>query len=123
MGYYSDTALALTGKGVDTLNKKLAAPETSEETRKEVQGLLSQADSHYTDSNSGAEVWHWAWSKWYSQFPEVAFIESLMDEMDDEDYRFIRIGENCDDTEVCGGFWENPFGLELNRCIELGEAG
>ena len=76
MGYYSDTALALTGKGVDTLYKKLASPETSEETRKEVQDLLSQADSHYTDSNSGAEVWHWAWSKWYSNFPEVAFVES-----------------------------------------------
>lgn len=123
MGYYSDTALALTGKGVDTLNKKLAAPETSEEIRKEVQGLLSQADSHYTDSNSGAEVWHWAWSKWYSNFPEVAFVESLMAEIDEEDYRFIRIGEDYDDTEVRGGFWENPFGMELTRNIVLAEAG
>lgn len=123
MGYYSDTALALTGKGVDTLNKKLAAPETSEAMRNEVQSLLSQADSHYTDPNSGAEVWHWAWSKWYSHFPEVAFVESLMDEVDDEDYRFIRIGEDCDDTEVRGRFWENPFGMELTRNIVLAEAG
>ena len=102
MGYYSDTALALTDKGVDTLNKKLATPKTSEETRKEVQDLLSQADSHYTDSNSGAAVWHWDWSKWYSDFPEVAFVESLMNEMNDEDYRFIRIGEDYDATEVRG---------------------
>ena len=111
MGYYSDAALALTGKGVDTLDKKLAAPETSEETRKEVQDLLSQADHH------------WAWSKWYSNFPEVAFVESLMDEMDEEDYRFIRIGEDYDDTEVRGGFWENPFDMELSRNIVLAEAG
>lgn len=123
MGYYSDAALALTGKGVDTLDKKLAAPETSEETRKEVQDLLSQADHHYADSNNGAEVWHWAWSKWYSNFPEVAFVESLMDEMDEEDYRFIRIGEDYDDTEVRGGFWENPFDMELSRNIVLAEAG
>lgn len=108
---------------MDTLNKKLAAPETSEETRKEVQDLLSQADSHYSDSNSGAEVWHWAWSKWYSHFPEVAFVESLMDEMDEEDYRFIRIGEDYDDTEVRGGLWENPFDMELSRNIVLAEAG
>lgn len=108
---------------MEALNNKLVAQETSEETRREVQDLLSQADSHYTDSNSGAAVWHWAWSKWYSDFPEVAFVESLMHEMNDEDYRFIRIGEDYDDTEVRGCFWENPFGMELNRSIELGKAG
>lgn len=108
---------------MEALNNKLVAQETSEETRREVQDLLSQADSHYTDSNSGATVWHWAWSKWYSDFPEVAFVESLMNEMDHEDYLFIRIGEDYDDTEVRGCFWENPFGMELNRSIELGKAG
>ena len=48
---------------------------------------------------------------------------ALMNELEDEDYRFIRIGEEYDDTEVHGGFWENPFGLELNRSIALGKAG
>ncbi|MDE7063957.1 MAG: hypothetical protein K2O70_00575 [Desulfovibrionaceae bacterium] len=57
MGYYSDTALTLTKKGVEALSNKLTDRETPEETRGEVQDLLSQADSHYTNSSSGAMVW------------------------------------------------------------------
>ena len=121
MGYYSDTALTLTKKGVEALSNKLTDRETPEETRGEVQDLLSQADSHYTNSSSGAMVWHWAWNKWYSDFSEVAFVESLMHEMDDEDYLFIRIGEDYADTETRGCFWENPFGMELNRSIAQGK--
>ena len=37
MGYRSEVGLVLTRAGVDVLNKKLADPEVSEETRKEVE--------------------------------------------------------------------------------------
>ena len=40
-------------------------------------------------------------------------------ELDDEDYRFIRIGEDYDDTEVMGSFWDNPFDFELTRGMTL----
>ena len=123
MGYRSEVGLALTKTGVDVLNKKLAGPEVSEETRKEVESLLAYAAYHYTDPESGAEVWLWDWIKWYPDHQDIALLGALMNELEDEDYRFIRIGEEYDDTEVRGGFWENPFGLELNRSIELGKAG
>lgn len=123
MGYRSEVGLVLTRAGVDVLNKKLAGPEVSEETRKEVESLLAYAAYRYTDSESGAEVWLWDWIKWYPDYQDIALLGTLMNELEDKDYRFIRIGEEYDDTEVRGGFWENPFGLELNRSIELGEAG
>lgn len=123
MGYRSEVGLAMTRAGVDVLNNKLAGPEVSEETRKEVESLLAYAAYHYTDSENGAEVWLWDWIKWYPNYQDIALLGSLMNELEDKDYRFIRIGEEYDDTEVRGGFWENPFGMELNRSIELSEAG
>jgi hypothetical protein len=39
--------------------------------------------------------------------------------MGDENYYFIRIGEENDDTEVRGCFWDNPFGFELSRGMTL----
>ena len=40
-----------------------------------------------------------------------------MVDLDDEDYRFIRIGEEYDDNESRGAFWENPFGMSLRSDI------
>ena len=37
-------------------------------------------------------------------------------------FRFIRIGEDYDDTEVRGGFRENPFDMELGRSISFSQA-
>ena len=82
MGYRSEVGLVLTRAGVDVLNKKLAGPEVSEETRKEVESLLAYAAYHYTDSESGAEVWLWDWIKWYPDYQDIALLESLMNELE-----------------------------------------
>lgn len=123
MGYRSDVGIALTKKGIAMLQDKLASQEISEELRARVKELLAHADRHYTDASSGAEVWYWEWIKWYDCYPvgyqDISFIMDALNELDDEDYRFIRIGEEYDDTEVSGGFWENPFDFELTRSMTL----
>ena len=123
MGNYSDVGLALTKKGVETLHSKLAEEKVSEELRTSVKRLLAHADEHYTDSASGAEVWYWEWIKWYDCYPagyqDVCFIIEVLQELDDEDYRFIRIGEEDDDTEMSGRFWDNPFDMYLTRGINF----
>ena len=125
MGYYSDVGLALTKTGVDFLQSRLASPEVSKELREEVNTLLDQAERHYTDASSGAEIWYWDWIKWYDSksygFQDVCFIMDALDTLEDGNYRFIRIGEEYDDTEVMGGFWENPFDFELTRGMTLSE--
>ena len=47
-------------------------------------------------------------------------MENLPQDLDEQDYLFIRIGESDDDTEYRGGFWENPFNMCLNRSIVWG---
>ena len=123
MGYCSDVGLALTKKAIETLHSKLAEEKVSEELRTSVKRLLAHADEHYTDIVSGAEVWYWEWIKWYDCYPagyqDVCFIMEVLQESYDEDYRFIRIGEEYDDTEMSGGFWDNPFDFELTRSMTL----
>lgn len=123
MGYRSDICLLLNRPGVMSLKAKLASKETSDKIRSEVEYLLSHAVKHLVDAESGAECWHWTDLKWYDcdpeYYPEVDFIEKLMAELDEEDYRFMRVGEDYDDLEVKGCYLDDPFGLTLRREIML----
>jgi len=123
MGYRSEVALALTSNGVNELHTQLASPVLDNHIRKEVKGLLDCADMHFIDQDSKAEVWHWNSIKWYLSDPEyyadIYFIEEFLRNLDDEDFRFIRIGEDYEDTEVFGDFTENPFDLEIARGITI----
>ena len=51
----------------------------------------------------------------------MSFIENLLAELDWKDFLFIRIGEDYDDTEVRGDFWDNPFEIRLERSINICE--
>lgn len=123
MGYYSDVALVLTREGVEKLNNRLADPSLPEKTRDETKCLLDHPDRHLTDEESGAQIWYWQSIKWYDcspeYYPEIDFITQFLMELDDEEYRFIRVGEEYDDSEVQGDFWDDPFDLCLNRTISL----
>lgn len=126
MGYRSEVGLALTKNGVEILQRRLAAPEIGAEARQRIEEFFHYADKHARDRENGHEAWYWDYLKWYTDdpvdFPEVDFIEQLMAELEDEDFRFLRVGEDFDDTEVRGCFWENPFDMELLRGISFSAA-
>ena len=126
MGYRSEVGLALTRLGAETLENRLASPGIEEEDRQRIREFLDHADKHAKDEEIGHEAWYWDYLKWYTDdpvhFPEVDFIEKLLAELAYEDFRFIRIGEDYDDTEMRGGFWENPFDMELGRYIGFSQA-
>ena len=63
MGYYSDTAFALTKAGVKIMNDMLE--KASGNLASEVKNLLDYADEHYSDSATQAEIWLWRDIKWY----------------------------------------------------------
>jgi len=119
MGYYSEVGLALTQAGVKELHKRLDLEKENACLIQKVQELFDYADQHYSDAKSNAELWLWKGIRWYScdpcYFPDVHFIEEFLASLDESDFRFIRIGENYDDTEVLGYFTENPFDFELAR--------
>lgn len=115
MGYRSDVALALTSKGVLEMNMAIANLDVP--THVLVTDFLDSTDRHAFDIDSKSEAYCWDGVKWYYSEPDIDFFDNFMRNLDHEDYRFIRIGDEYDDTEVRGGFTENPFDIELARGI------
>lgn len=119
MGYYSDVALAFTGVTLNAFRKKLAG--LAGKTREETDNLFRYAAKHHTDANS--ECWFWQEIKWYAEcpedFPDIDFVEKFLAGADEEEFYFVRCGEDYDDNEVRGLWWDNPFGITLCRGIVL----
>lgn len=121
MGYRSDIGLALTQSAVQRMHQKLNTLDKESETFAVITDFIAYTDKHYENADTGAEAYLWNYVKWYDDFKEVSFWEELMQELNDQDYLFIRIGEDYDDTEVRGYFWDNSFGLKLSRAINICE--
>lgn len=119
MGYYSDVGLCLSKKGVASLKKALGRlghdAEATELDKEAVQKLLC-LPSHMS-SPSGACAWYWECMKWYEDFYEVRFVDSLLSALEPADYSFIRLGEDHDDTEWRGDFYDNPFNMRISRVL------
>lgn len=66
--------------------------------------------------------------KWYdnnADYPLVAKVSEYFDEMDaesrDSDYMFIRLGEDSEDMETRGNYWDNPFDFGYTRKLVFDE--
>lgn len=119
MGYRSDVGLVLSKKAVAELKRRLDALDNNSNKQTTIRELMEYAQSHYTDKNSEDEVYYWEWLKWYSDFPDVSFIERLMADLEVEDYLFFRVGEEIGDIEIKGEFWDNPFEFNILQTITL----
>ena len=122
MGYRSDVAIAihkdLQGEFLTFLNTtKLMA---------EIFG--DHSDFHLDKDYLGEGHWLFTCSdvKWYTNFDDykdIQMFEKFMDAMEEvvekrEKYRFIRIGEEIEDIEYRGDWWESE--LHVRRSIEVG---
>ena len=123
MGYRSDVGLVLTRHGVTVLHKRLKTVNLPLSVKDDIRNLLRTADEHHKDNDTGSEVWLWNWIKWYDSepyfFDEIKFIADTIQSLPEKDYRFIRIGENYDDIEVDGSFWDNPFDFDIERTLSI----
>jgi hypothetical protein len=117
MGYRSDVGLCLTNTGRKALEARILALEAGDEKTQHIRNLLHTAFYKMEDKETGAVAWFWESVKWYADYDDVSFIENFLQELDDNEYLFIRIGESEDDTEIRGIFWDNPFNMYLSREI------
>ena len=78
---------------------------------------MKYSHKHQKHEESGAELFLWDYLKWYDNYPDVRFIEDLMNELESDDFLFLRIGEDMNDNEEKGSFWNNPFALSILRTI------
>jgi hypothetical protein len=55
--------------------------------------------------------------KWSSHFPQVCSVIVFLETLEHEDYGFIRIGEEHNDIETEGEYWE--FGMDIKVEIDF----
>jgi hypothetical protein len=117
MGYRSELGLCLTREVRPKIEHALSELENqNSKTAGIVQELLECGEKR-EDAKNGCVAYHWANLKWYADYEDVAFVENLLGDLEEEQYLFIRVGEADDDTEYRGCFWDNPFGMALIRGI------
>ena len=119
MGYYSDVALCLTRAGAEKLAAAVEARtgNTSDDFGSTAIRELIGGEPAHRDVGTGTVAFCWSGVKWYSDFEGVAFVENFMADLEYTKYYFIRVGEDYDDIEVNGGFWDNPLGMRFARGI------
>ena len=120
MGYRSEVALAVSKELMPRFLTVFAkCPEAQAMVFKDHDKMDEDYDGR------GTFFVHWSGIKWYDSYPEIRAIQEFLDdcEMDDFDdiehswdhYRFVRLGENHDDTEIMGDLcsWDINFTREL----------
>ncbi len=100
MGYCSDVALCV--------SDKVSIPDN-------VQKDMNQLGFHQVAQYKGCKLFILYSVKWYPESSWIHYISDFIDSLEDEEYRFLRIGEDMDDTESRGGFYGNPFNLGIER--------
>ena len=122
MGYRSDVAIAIH----KDLHGELLTFLNTEKLMAEIFGDMS--DFHLDKDYQGEG--HWLFTaddiKWYASFDDYADIqmfEKFMDAMEEvvekrEKYRFIRIGEEIEDIEYRGDWYDSD--IHVKREIQVG---
>ena len=122
MGYRSDVGLAITAealtKVIEGNSNPLAflfeaAGGSAIKLTESVKKCLSDADEHIK-SDKGNHLFIWNTIKWYG-FPDSDALESRLNKIDCESYRFIRLGEDDSDTECLGDWYDNEFNFGYVR--------
>jgi len=113
MGYRSEVALALTTDAA-VLLKKLC--EHSKDLREIVEDGIDATDWRSDAIQNGNTIIFYCCDiKWYEGYPGITQIQTFMDNNDSDEWRFLRIGEDIDDTVLEGDFYDS--GIHINRSI------
>ena len=91
-------------------------PEEHEAHNLLVDGSEPQPPTDTTDPSVDCESrYYWSHTKWYDGYDDVGFIEAILDILPCEEYKFVRIGEESEDVEEKGEFWESD--IHIRRSI------
>lgn len=115
MGYRSEVALAL-AQDAAKLFKALC------DHNSDLNQLIE--DSDHTEAWSKEEIeqgyttkFHWTYIKWYDGYLEIDQIQEFMNNIDEHEWHFLRIGEDTEDIDQQGAFWESD--MYITRAISL----
>ena len=119
MGYRSNVCLILTAEGEKQLRAKIAELPDNDDTSIKMKELLDNyPDTAWVDKETGSTIYHWEALKWYNEYTEVKFMDQFFNEIDSNDYLFLRLGEDYMDIHIKGSFWDNPYRADIYRSID-----
>ena len=107
MGYRSEVYLRFAEPIVEVIDAARKLDDNLDKMLSE--GEAERIDKVKTD-------FHWEDTKWYDTYPEVQAVESLLDMLQDDDYGFIRLGEEEGDIETKGH--PSEYDMYTNTSVE-----
>ncbi len=108
---FSDITVFLSSFGLTKFNNKLAVAQ-KELTKQElvaVHEMLEENVSNQTGQGYGGHLFYWTRTAWDVRHPLVFLMESVLAELENAEFSFMRIGEDENDFEVRGDYYNNPF--------------
>ena len=112
MGYRSEVALALT----DDATRLLKAIEEHDV----FDNLLTEAEGTFPKHlDPEVDNWcklYWGYVKWGDHWPECAAVIEFMNNIPDEDFLFVRSGEDLEDNEHNGDFYDS--GIYITKSLQ-----
>ena len=122
MGYRSDVAIVMKEKDFHTMLEEVKQTEIEW-----LNGWILSGYNHpksknkpFSELNPQSDDWvvlYWEWVKWYDDYQEVAFIENFLQKINQ--YDFIRIGEDDDDTEIIYKSQNYLMGVERRITFDI----
>ena len=113
LGYCSEVALAMTVADYKAMiSEAMSNNRNGEQICEFIKaGFRKQQDNF---------IWlYWDWVEWYTDdmenYPSPIFIDNFLETIDD--YDFIRIGEDMDDTEI--RLYSGHYLLQIERTIKF----
>lgn len=119
MGYRSDVGLVVRrdDKGATSIAELLAMAKVAG------LDLAAWEDADRADIEEDMFVFYMSDTKWYDDYPEVRALEKLMEIAEKAEgfsYRFVRIGEEEDDTEIRVHGNDPPYDcIGVSRSIDM----
>ena len=101
MGYRSQVAIELEVKEKEILKTAIKY----DEKLKEIVDYADTKDNWDCKEPDQSCVLSWDYIKWYDGYATINAMMSFLSHIDDESYRFIRMGEDFDDVEHQGEKW------------------
>ena len=115
MGYRSEVCIGLTDDASRLFRTILDHIPEGHEIHALVNDASTMANQVWSDQHKKPEgdcedKLYWDSIKWYEGFEDVDFIENFLSEcLSEEEYRFVRIGEESDDVEERGEFYDSDI--------------
>ena len=116
MGYRSEVCIGMTDDAARLFKTILDHVPQTGEVHSLVEGGLDQGldsggSTGYKETNMDCEIrLYWDYVKWYDGYDDVGFITSFLEDcIPEEDYRFVRIGEESDDVEESGDYYDSDI--------------